>query len=80
MGECVKVVGWLAFGVGKWLSVSYALMTTCCGGNNFGVNAKVREADHALKLTRVEDIRRGGSLGIEDHYASNALKAVCRWK
>jgi len=49
MGECVKVVGWLAFGVGKWLSVSYALMATCCGGNNFGVNAKVREAYHALK-------------------------------
>ena len=80
MGKGVKVVGWLAFGVGKRPSVSYALMATCCGGNNFGVNAKVREADHALKLRRVEDIRRGGSLGIEDHYASNALKAVCRSK
>ena len=78
MGECVKVVGWLAFGVGKWLSVSYALMAICCGGNNFGVNAKVRDAYHALELRRVEDIRRGGSLGIEDHYASNALKAMCR--
>ena len=53
-------------------------MATCGGGNNFGVNAKVREADHALKLKRVEDIRRGGSLGIEDHYVSNALKAMCR--
>ena len=49
MGECVKVVGWLAFGVEKRLSVSYALMATCCGGNNFGVNAKVREVYHALK-------------------------------
>ena len=49
MGECVKVVGWLAFGVGKWLSVSYVLMAICCGGGNFGVNAKVREAYHALK-------------------------------
>ena len=80
MGECAKVVGWLAFGVGKRLSVSYALMATCCGGNSFGVNAKVREADHALKLRRVEDIRRGGSLGTEDNYAANALKVVCRWK
>ena len=53
-------------------------MATCGGGNNFGVNAKVREANHALKLKRVEDISRGGSLGIEDHYASNALKAMCR--
>ena len=49
----------------KWLSVSYALMATCCGGNNFGVNAKVREADHALKLRRVEDIKRGGSLCVK---------------
>ena len=40
-------------------------MATCCGGNNFGVNAKVREADHALKLRRVEDIRRGGSLCVK---------------
>ena len=49
MGECVKVVGWLVLGVGKWLSVSYALMATCCGGGNFSVNVKVREAYHALK-------------------------------
>ena len=80
MGECVKQLTGLRLEWEKWLSVSYALMATCCGGNNFGVNAKVREADHALKLRRVEDIRRGGSLGIEDHYASNALKAMCRWK
>ena len=50
MGECAKVVGSLAFGVGKQLSVSYALMATCCGGGNFGVNAKVSEAYYALKL------------------------------
>ena len=49
MGECVKAVGWLAFGVGKRLSVSYAFMATCCDGNSFGVNAKVREVYHALK-------------------------------
>ena len=49
MGECVKVVGWLAFGVGKRLSVSYALMATCCDGNSFGVNAKVREDYYVLK-------------------------------
>ena len=80
MGECVRVVGWLAFGVGKRLSISYALMATCCDGNSFGVNAKVREDYYALKPRRVEDIRRGESLCTEDYYAANALKAVCRWK